>query len=373
MAEAVIDQLTLNRTLLQRQLLLERVARPAYEVIEHLVGMQAQEPFDPYISLWSRIDGFDPGELAGLLEGRRAVRANTLWRTTIHLVTDRDAPTLRALTQPLVERTFRRTQFGRDVASLPMDELLADGRRLLEERPRSGPQLAAALAGRWPDCPPTSLVQAVRWLLPTVQVPPRAVWGRSAPPTLAPMDSWLDRPIPSHPSPDDVVLRYLAAFGPASVADMRSWSGLGAMREVVDRLGDRLRTYRDESGRVLHDLADGVLAAPDLPAPPRFFGNYDNLFLGHAERSRIVPADARQETSFPFGGGGTWVGTFTHDGFAAGVWRLDRTTDTPTLVLRAFRQLSASESVDLEAEGRSLAQLILGPGTDCRIAFSRPA
>jgi hypothetical protein len=148
MAEPVVDLRTLNRTLLQRQLLLERVERSALEVIGQLVGMQAQEPMDPYISLWSRIDGFRAEELAGLLEKRLAVRCNTLWRTTIHLVTADDAPVMRTLTQPLVERTFRTTPFGRSVADLDQAEVIDHGRRLLAGTPMTGPQLARALAER---------------------------------------------------------------------------------------------------------------------------------------------------------------------------------------------------------------------------------
>jgi hypothetical protein len=209
----------------------------------------------------------------------------------------------------------------------------------------------------------------VRWLLPTVQTPPRAIWGQSGPPTLAPLEAWLGRPLPEQPTADEVIVRYLRAFGPATTADMRSWSGLGGLREVVDRLGDRLRRYRDAQGRLLVDVADGELADPDLPAPPRFFGNYDNLFLGHADRARIVPVEAREATAWPFGSGGTWVGSFTLDGFAAGAWRITRGRHEARLELRPIRGVTKAERSDLEQEGRRLADFV-APGAPLEIVLA---
>lgn len=142
----VLGQHALNRALLKRQMLLGRRKLSADEVIEHLVGMQAQSPKDPYVGLWTRLEGFGHDELARLILDRHAVRG-PLMRTTVHLVSARDCLTMRPLVQPVLERVFR-GQFGRDLAGVDLEVVVAAGRALLEERPRTRAELRPLLKKR---------------------------------------------------------------------------------------------------------------------------------------------------------------------------------------------------------------------------------
>jgi hypothetical protein len=283
--------------------------------VAHLVGLQAQVPLDPYLALWSRLDSFDPIALGVAIETRSLVRT-VVMRGTIHLVTAADALQLRPLMQPVLTAELRRhSVHGPALDGVDLNPVLAVGRAALSERPHTGPQLRAVMAEHIPGVDPAAAVYACRCLLPLVQVPPRGVWGKSAQVTLAHLEDWVGEPLASAPSIDAAVLRYLTAFGPATVADVATWSRLTGLRDVLERLRPRLRTFRDERGRELFDIPDAPRPDPGVPAPVRVLPEYDNLLLSHADRSRFghgVP-----------GATGPVKGVVLVDGFGNGVWHIE--------------------------------------------------
>jgi hypothetical protein len=351
----ILSRRALNRTLLARQLLLARSALPATDAIERLVGMQAQEPLDPYIGLWTRLDGFRADDLARLISERRAVRMG-LMRGTVHLVTARDALAMRPVLQQVYERIFTSARgdvgvptFTSRLAGVDIKVLLAAARKLVDESPRSAAELRPLLKKRWPRRDPDALAAAAHFLLPLVQVPPRGVWGASGQARHTTLDAWLGKPLARDTSPDALVQRYLRAFGPATVADARNWSRLTGLREVFERLRPRLRTFRDETGRELFDVPDGVFADPETPAPPRFLPQYDNVFLGHEDRSRIVNDDFRRTPWIE----GTF-GTVLVDGFIAALWKIQRKGGTATLLIEPVTPLGRRDIDAVAAEGERL-------------------
>jgi hypothetical protein len=342
----VLSRRELNRALLGRQLLLARERRPVAGTVEHLVAMQAQNPRDPYVALWTRLQDFDPDELGRMVAEREAVRVPLL-RTTLHLVTARDCLTMAPLLRPVLERGFwTGSPFGRKVKGIDIDAVLAAGRELLDERPRTTAQLRALLGERWPTYDAASLAYAVRHLVPVVQVPPRGVWGGKGLPTWAAAERWLGRPLDPAPSIDRLVLRYLAAFGPATVMDVQAWSGLTRLREVAERLRPRLRSFRDPDGRELLDLPDATRPDPDTPAPPRFLPEYDNVVLGHADRTRIVPGDAIWKWEFP---DPAFRSPLLIDGFVQAAWHLEQDRGSATLVVEPLAPLPEPATVEEEA------------------------
>jgi hypothetical protein len=366
----VLGGRALNRALLERQLLLRRARLSASDAIEHLVGLQAQVPRDPYLALWARLDGFEAEELSRLIGDREAVRAPLL-RTTLHLVTARDCLTMRRVVQPVLERGFGSSPFARNLAGVDIEQLLSAGRALLEEKPRTTAALRAELATRWPDRDPTSLAYAVRYLVPIVQVPPRGLWGVSGQGTWTTVEAWLGHELASEAVPDRLVLRYLAAFGPASTADIRTWSWLGALREVLERLRPKLRTYRDERGRELFDLPDAPLPDPETPAPLRFLPEYDNIGLSHADRTRVIPDELRFLT---FPGSGGIPGSVLVDGFLRATWRLKRDGGRATLTVTPLgRRLAASDRHEATDEGAALLAFLVPDAEATEIRISGPA
>jgi hypothetical protein len=331
----------LNRALLARQLLLGRSEMPVPDALEHLVGLQAQNPRDPYLGLWSRLRAFDPAQLSDLLARRRAVRIS-LMRSTIHLVTAGDALAIRPVLQSWLERNLSTaTPFGRQIDGIDVRALAAAGHELLVAEPMTFAELGRRLSERFPGYDPTALGYAVREYVPLVQVPPRGLWGESGRALHTPAEHWLEQPFGPAPEIQPLLDRYLRAFGPATMADFAAWSGL-----PVGPLSKRF-------GREPLDIDGAPLPDGDTPAPVRFLPDYDNVLLAHADRTRILPEGAR---------GRDVIGrpTVLVDGFVAAFWKLERRTGAITV--SPLRTLTAAERRDVLAEAELLLGQLLAPG-----------
>ncbi|WP_405832707.1 MULTISPECIES: winged helix DNA-binding domain-containing protein [unclassified Streptomyces] len=336
----VLGTRALNRATLARQLLLSRAEMSAEGAVTHLLGLQAQNVKPPYFQLHARLAGFRPAELAGLMESREVVRMVTM-RSTIHTHTAHDALTLRPLVQPARDREIN--YFRKGLVGVDLDRLAERARGFVESAPRTMGEIREELLREWPDADPQSLSVAARCRLPLVQVTPRGVWGRSGQVRLTTAENWLGRPAGAPQPVDDVVLRYLAAFGPASVKDMQIWAGLTRLREAFERLRPGLVAFRDENGVELFDLPDAPRPDPDTPAPPRFLPEFDNLLLSHADRTRVVAPEIK---------GRTWTGNQAHctllvDGFVAGLWKLEGAV----LTVELFGRVSKAQKEEIVAEG----------------------
>jgi hypothetical protein len=368
--DTVLSRRTLNRATLERQLLLRRHVLTAAQAIERLLGMQAQVPNNPYVGLWSRLEGFDPEELSRLIADRQAVRT-VLMRGTIHLVTARDCLALHPEMQPVLERMLMvGSPYGKRLKGLDVEAVLAAARGFLAEQPRTSTELRAHLLERWPERDAASLAYAVQYLEPLVQVPPRALWGKSGRATWTTAEAWLSQPVPTtsasaEAGTEAMILRYLSGYGPATVMDVQAWCGRTRLREAMERLRPRLRTFRDEHGKELFDVPDGPLPDPATPAPPRFMPEYDNALLGHADRTRIVDGTTRRPTLMENG----YVSTVLVDGFVRAVWKLTTRRKTATLAIEPFEPLSKRDRAAVSDEGERLLRFIAPEATTQEIRF----
>jgi hypothetical protein len=327
--------------------------------------MQAQLARPPYIGLWSRVSGFRAADLTRLARERKVVRG-TLMRATLHLVSTRDYLGLRPLLQPMLSREFQRVLHDR-VPGLEIDPVLVAARVCLEEQPCTFNEVRAVIAKKWPKLDQRALGYAVRTHLPLVQVPTDTPWGWPGAAAFAVAESWLGKALGKGWDARELVLRYLAAFGPAAPRDAEMWSGLTKLRDAFEALRPRLRVFRDEKGRELLDLPRAPRPPADRPAPARFLPDYDNLMLGHADRTRIVPEVHRARLATT---NLRVVSTFLVDGFVAGAWRASRARSAAVLALEPFESFSRKVRAELTAEGGRLLRFAEPDARTFEVRFS---
>ena len=344
----VLSTVRLNRALLARQLLLRRRRISALDAVEHLVGIQSQAPRAAYVGLWTRVAGFRPETLERLMLDRSVVRV-ALMRSTIHLVSARDCLPLRDLVQAAIARPSRHSA-ARRAAGVADADLERAGRALVDAEPRTFRDLGALLQERWPACDADALAMGVRELVPLVQIPPRGLWHRGGVPTLATAETWLDGVRHAEMPMALLVRRYLAAYGPATVLDAQTFTGLTGLGEVFERLRPELRIFRDEAGSELFDLPDAPRPTGRTRAPARFLPEFDNILLSHARRDRILPEGTMSMLSL----GNGLRPAFLVNGFVAGTWKLHATRRSTTLEAKPFEHLSVGARRELEDEGARL-------------------
>jgi hypothetical protein len=355
----VLDDRALNRATLARQSLLEPADTPALDTVARLGGMQAQEPQEPFVGLWSRMRSFAPAELSDLLTERRAVRVH-LMRRTVHLVTAEDALAWRSRFGPMLRQKVMGV-YRDDLRDVDLDELAQAGLAVMSDgQPRTAAELVAAVAHRWPETGRRPLGEMlVSALVPVVQAPPRGLWRAKGGVRNVLLSAWLgceaDPPAPegSDPVGRALVRRYLAAYGPATSTDLRSWCGLAGLPAAVSAVREELVSFRDQRGRELLDLPEAPRPDPGTAAPVRFLPAFDNAVLGYHFRDRIID-DGHRGLSVA---GERLV---LVDGRVAAVWR----TEDGVVAVSPLRPLSDGDRAEVAEQAGRLALFLSEGGSE---------
>jgi hypothetical protein len=365
MAERILTLRELNRATLARQFLLQRVNLPSLDIIKHLVAMQGQVSNAPYIGLWTRLQAYQRSDLIRLLESRQVVRAPSL-RGTLHILAAEDYLLFHPLLLPIFARNLH--IFARQVRDFPMDQFMNEMRTYIQQQSPIRVELLAKMEEFYPGLGKQQIADAVRMHLALIQPIPAGIWGFTGKPTYTEATSWLARPL-AEPEAGlhELILRYLAAFGPASVQDMQQWSGLTRLKPAFDILRPELLTFQDEQGRELFDLPHAPRPSADTPAPVRFLPDFDNMLFAYADRRRVIADEFR---SAIFIGNSTCT-TFLIDGFVRGTWKIEHGPASPTLVISPlFEPLSPQIQNDLLEEGQHLMHWIFDDAQPFEIQFS---
>jgi hypothetical protein len=342
----------LNRALLARQMLLERESVPVPRAIERLFAMQAQLPRPPFVGLWSRVAGFERQSLLALLESRKVVRA-TMLRATLHLATAKDYISFRQTLQPCLTGGMEAILRARG-AVLDGAAVVCAAEKCFQQRPHTFEEIRTAVSKLFPDADERAIGYAARMSIPLVMVPDETEYGFGGS-TFASAERWLGRPVPTEDRLEELVLRYLAAFGPATARDMQTWSGIAKLDGAFQRLRPKLAVFRGDGSRELFDIPTASRPAEDTPAPVRFVAGFDNIVLAHADRKRIIADEHRPRVSLK---NLQVLPTFLVDGFVAGVWDVAIRKKTAALTLAPFRPLTRKVQRELTEEGELLVQFL---------------
>jgi hypothetical protein len=365
MADRILKLRDLNRTILARQMLLQREPLPVTAAIERLAGLQAQLSLPPYIGLWTRLRDFSRESLSGLIEDRQVIKA-TLMRATLHLFTAADYVKFRTTLQQVLDEAGAAIAKRRG-GDFDRDKLLAAARRFIGEKPRTFAEISDMVSELMPGQDVGALRYTVRTKIPLVQVPITGGWSYSNRPEFTLAESWIGRPISPKDNLRDLIFRYLGAFGPASVTDAQTWLGC-KLKDAFEELRPELRTYRDDGRRELFDLPDLPLTEGDQPAPVRFLPEFDNLLLSHSNRTRVLADEDRSRVYLP---GLRVAATILVDGFVRGAWKIEKTKNTATLVIEPFDTLTKKDRAALSEEGERLVRFIEAKAKSFEVRFAK--
>lgn len=345
MTSTKLSNRQLNRATLARQMLLQRSDRTPAEAVEFLLGLQSQQTHDPYIGLWTRLRDFTPEMLTQLIVDKTLLRATTM-RGTLHLHTVEDMVGIRALVEPFLKSVWTsgfRKRFGDNDKA----KVLKAAVKLIDKAPSTAGALGKALKEQFPTADPLSMTTLLQSHETLIQIPPTRIWGSGHAPILTRIEKWL----PSVPKPtvtsENLVRRYLAAYGPASIADMQTWCRLTKLSTEFKAIESELVTFESEDGRVLYDLPDAPRPDADTPAPVRFLPLYDNVYLGYDNRRRILSEGTADRVNMFQ----DFKPAVLIDGEMNAGWVIDNKKGAAVLVIEIYRKLSKRETTELEAEG----------------------
>ncbi len=318
--------------------------------LRRLAGMQGQEPKHPYVGLWSRLQDFSDEQLTSAVQDREVVRA-TLFRGTLHLVTAEDYLRFRTTMSPVLEAGLR--MLGDRGEGLEPDKVVAAAEKLLAKEPLTFTEVRDALVREFPKVNDRALGFTTRMMVPLVMFPADTRWSWSANARFTPAEDWLGKKIRRSAVPEELVVRYLEAFGPATPADFQTWSGLPKAKDWFAKV--ELAEFTDSNGKPLYDVPAGPRPDEDTAAPVRFLPEFDNLLLAHAKRERIIADEHRPAV---FTKNLRVKSTYLVDGQVAGLWTAEKKRGVATLTLTPFGRTLKKTATELEREGSALLSFL---------------
>jgi hypothetical protein len=337
----------LNRATLARQMLLARGRTSILGATQQLLALQAQVARPPFVALWSRVEGLEREDVVKALLDKRLVRGTSL-RGTLHVMTASDFVRFRETLQVALDRNLK--ILGVRINGVELDPVLTLAAKFFRE-PRTFDAFRDQLAEKFPKDDIRAMAYAARLQVPLLQVPTSATWGFPTQADFMTADAWLGKPKKgSAANAEEFVLRYLAAYGPATAADAQAWSGLPALKPTFEALRARLVTFRGERGGELFDLPDAPRPPVDAPAPVRLLPEWDSVIVTRTD-ARLLPPQHRSAVFQP---GLRTLPTVLVDGTVAGIWKIERRRAAASLIVSLFASQPTKARREIAGEAEAL-------------------
>jgi hypothetical protein len=343
----------LNRATLARQMLLERSDMGVAEAVGWLLGLQGQQSHDPYIGLWSRLNGFTHQQLTALIVDKTLLRGTTM-RSTLHLHTADDMIGIREFVQPVIERTWHGAFGKRRFGDNDKQKVRKAGIKLLDKSPMTSGQLGKALQEKFPEGEALAKAMLIQTLEVLIQIPPTRIWGSGHAPISTRVQNWVEGPYQRTIPRETLVRRYIAAYGPASVNDMQAWCGMTKLGETFEALRPELVTFEGKDGRELFDLPDAPRPDADTHAPVRYLPMYDNVYLGFDNRRRMLEINDMKRVNVL----AEYKAAVLVDGIVSAGWTIEEKKGDAVLNVEPYHRIGKAQVRDAEAEGLNFLKFL---------------
>jgi len=346
---------------LTRHHLIERLPRSkTLKAVGDILGLNAQGALNYQISLWNRVEGLDPSFLSRALQEDRSLVRSWFMRDTVHIVPTADLSVFRRGLEEGLMREWNRwtVRTGRKESPESWEPLYPRVLKALDGEALTMNQIVEEVGGEGEDAKPNlvRLVREMSLMGLICNAAPIGPWYHNSEHRFTRVDQWIPgvdlNAVSTADSIAELAMRYMRAYGPASVADFSYWTGARVTdtKPVFEGLSEHLTEVSLEGQRGPYYISseDEFALEAIQPEPfARLLPQFDALIMGHKDKSRFIDPTDRGDIFLPRGG---IAATVLVNGRVKGTWKINKVRKGWELSLQPSQVLSSEEVEMIEGE-----------------------